>query len=212
MRIIGKGNNDGKRTKIMRKITVLILVLILFSCHSSEAVLFSFHPQEKLKEADYMMSINRPIAADLLIDEVIRFCAKKNNEPCLVDAYFSYGKLLMWQTADVDKFYKIASYVDKNITTDNVNQKSVEYFEKALALAKKHEMDANASAIYIKIGILQFTRFKDQASACESFDQGLRYNQMFQKNNPEKRVVLPKGFKSFEDYISEGKKEMGCSK
>ncbi len=202
----------------MHRTMVLVFLLVLFLSKNSEAGLFDFRPEEKLAEADYMMKIKRPLAADSLINEVIKFCGKKNDEPCLATAYFNYGILLMWWSVpdDYDRQknanQKISSYVDKDVFVKNLDQKSMEYFEKALELAKKNEMDANVSGIYIKIGILQFTRFKDQASACESFDQSLRYNLRFQKNNPDQKVVLPKGFKSFEEYVLQGKKEMGCLK
>ena len=208
MRIIENENNKD----VMRKIIVLILILFLLVCQNSEAGLFAFHPQNNLDNADYLMRIDRPLAADKLINDVINFCKKKNDETCLATAYFYYGKLLMGRQGETDKWYKISSYVDRGITTDNVNQKSMEYFEKALALAKKHELNDIISAIYIKIGILKFTDFKDRASACGSFDQSLHYNLIFQKNNPDQKVILTKGFNSFEEYILEGKKEMGCPK
>lgn len=200
----------------MKKI-ILMSAWVVFMCQNASAGFFDFSPAEKLKEADYMMSINRGIAADKLINDVLVFCNKKNDEKCLATAYFYCGKLLLWRVPD--EYFKtenisrkIPSYLDKNLTLGNVNQKCLECFEKALELAKKHEMDANISAIYIKLGILQFTRFKDQVSACESFDQSLRYNLRFQKNNPGQKVVLTKGFSSFEEYIDQGKREMGCGK
>ncbi|MEI8013072.1 MAG: hypothetical protein WCI27_11465 [Candidatus Omnitrophota bacterium] len=85
----------------------------------------------------------------------------------------------------------------------------MEYFEKSLALAKKHGMTAAASAVYIKMGIMQSMRFKDRAAACDSFDRSLEYHEQFQKDNPGAKVTLEKGFNSFEEYIVQGKGEMG---
>lgn len=192
------------------KMTVLMLVIIMSICQNVNAGFFDFDPQSKLNESDYMVRINRPLAADSLIDEVLRYCGKKNDEKCLATSYFYYGKLLMWRSAEVDKFYRLLSRVDKDVTTDNADQKAMEYFEKSLALAKKHGMTAAASAVYIKMGILQFMRFKDRVAACDSFDRSFEYHQKFQKDNPGAKVTLEKGFKSFEEYIAQGKSEMGC--
>ncbi len=195
----------------MKKIIVFLFIVLLLFCQRSEAWFGHYNPQERSDYVLDLLNFGRPLAASNILDEMFNYCEKKNDEQCFVYAYFTYGQFLNSEYVSTYEWYKKYGYRDKTITFDNISQKSMEYFEKALALAKKHEMDANVSAIYIKIGILQFTRFKDQASACESFDQSLRYNLRFQKNNPGKKVVLPKGFKTFEEYVLQGKKEMGCS-
>ena len=194
----------------MREIMGLTLMLFFLFSQNSEAGLFKFRPQDNFDNADYLMRNGRSLAADKLINDVINFCSKKNDEDCLATAYFYYGKLLMGRVGTTDKWYKISSYVDKSITTDNVNQKSLEYLEKALMLAKKHELNDKISAIYIKIGILQFKYFKDRISSCDSFDQSLRHNLLYRRDHADQKVILDKGFKSFEEYILQGKKEMGC--
>jgi hypothetical protein len=199
------------------RIRVLVIIFMMSFCGVSYAGLFDFNPQAKLNEADYMLHINRPIAADKLIDDVIRFCQKKDDEPCLALSYYLYGKVLsgdILSESERQKYgnRKILGYTDKEVTYGNVDQKSLAYFEKALALAKKHGMNDVVSGIYIKIGILQFTSFKDRDTACDSFDRSLEYHQQFQKDNPGANVILEKGFKSFEEYIAQGKSEMGCQK
>lgn len=182
---------------------------------SSHAGLFDFDPYVKLKEADYMVGIDRPIAADKLISDVLVFCKKKNDDACLATAFFYYGKLLMWRVPDEydrqkNGIRRISSYIDKDVTVGNVNQKAMEYFDKALILAKTYELHDIASAIYVKEGILQATYFKDQAAACNSFDKSLENHLLARKNNRGVRAELPKGFNSFEEYIFQGKKEAGC--
>ena len=200
------------------RIVVLIVILLVSFSQSSYAGLFKFDPEAKFKEADYMISIDRHIAADKLISEVIAYCKKKNDDACLAKAFFYYGKLLMAEIPDgYDREKNSArrpggSYVDDSVTVGNIDQKAMEYFDKALALAKKHGINDAASAIYIKIGILQYTRFKDSTAACESFDRSLEYYLLFKKDNPNTTVIIPKGFDSFEEYIAQGKREMGCQK
>lgn len=196
----------------MKKIIMFIFMFCLLFCQRSDAWFGHYNLRERSDYVLDLLNFGRPLAASNILDEMFNYCEKKNDEKGFVYTYFTYGQFLNSEYVSTYEWYKKNGYRDKTITFDNIYQKSMEYFEKALALAKKHEMDANASAIYIKIGILQFTRFKDQASACESFDQSLRYNLMFQKNNSGQKVVLPKGFKSFEEYISQGKCEMGCQK
>lgn len=200
----------------MRTIVLIVILLVSFN-QRSYAGLFDFDPQAKLKEADYMVSIDRPIAADKLINDVVVYCKKKNDQACLATAYFYYGKLLMWRVPDdydreKNRAHRIASYVDAGLTVGNIDQKAIEYLDKALALAKKHGINDVASAIYIKIGILQYTRFKDRTAACDSFDRSLECYRLFKNDNPDVTVTIPKGFDSFEEYIAQAKREVGCQK
>lgn len=200
----------------MRIIASVLILLVSFG-QSSYAGLFDFNPQAKLKEADYMISIGRPIAADKLINEVIVYCKKKNDEVCLATAFFYYGKLLMWRVPDdydrdKNRTRRILGYVDDSVTVGNIDQKAMEYLDKALDLAKKHGINDVASAIYIKMGILQYTRFKDRTAACDSFDRSLEYYRLFKKDNPDTTVTIPRGFNSFEEYIAQAKRETGCQK
>lgn len=199
------------------RIIVLIVILLVSFGQSSYAGLFDFDPQAKLKEADYMVSIDRPIAADKLINDVVVYCKKKNDEACLATAFFYYGKLLMWRVPDgydreKNVARKILGYVDDSVTVGNIDQKAMEYLDKALNLAKKHGINDVASAIYIKMGILQYTRFKDRTAACDSFDRSLEYYWLFKKDNSDATVTIPKGFDSFEEYIAQAKSETECQK
>lgn len=196
---------------IVRKLFVLIPVFIFLFCQIASAGFFDPNPQANFKEADYLLSVNRSLAADKLINDVIVFCSKKDDEPCLAQAYYNFGKILMSNGAKIDKWYKIMSYVEQDITSDNIHQKAMEYFEKALALAKKHELNDVTSGIYIKMGILQSLYFKPKATACKYFDQSLLYHNIYVKNHPNANITLQKGFNSFDEYIAEGKKEIGCS-
>lgn len=199
------------------RITVLIVILLVSFSQSSYAGLFKFDPEAKLNEADYMMRIGRPIAADKLINDVIVYCKKKNDEVCLATAFFYYGKLLLGQIIDYgydrekNGARKILGYVDESLTEGNIDQKAIEYLDKALALAKKQGINDVASAIYIKMGILQYTCFKDRTAACDSFDRSLEYYRLFKKDNPDVTVTIPKGFDSFEEYIAQAKSEVNSS-
>ena len=197
---------------MQKRLIVLVFMFLLNLSQSSFAEFFDPNPQGNFKESDYLMSVNRPIAADKLINDVIVFCTKKNDEPCLAESYYYFGKLLLWRGADTDKWSKFRSYVEQDITTDNIHQKSMDYFEKALGLARKYNLYDMVSGIYIKVGILQSLYFKDRTVACESFDQSLDYHSMYIKANPNANITLEKGFKSFEEYISQAKKEAGCLK
>ena len=94
------------------------------------------------------------------------------------------------------------------MTVGNGDQKAMEYLDKALNLAKKHKLYDVASAICLRMGILQSTRFKDPTAACECFDRSLEYHLLFKKNNPGVKVTLEQGYKSFEEYIAQAKREV----
>lgn len=198
--------------------TMLMILMFLLSFYQvSHAGLFDFDPPEKLKEAKYMVSIGRPIAADKLINDVIVYCKKKNDEVCLATAYFYYGQALMARLPEEYDRQKnanrsISAYVDEGVTVGNGDQKAMEYLDKALTLAKKHKVYDVASAICIRMGILQYTRFKDRTAACDSFDRSLEYYLRFKKDNPDATVTIPKGFDSFEEYIAQAKSETECQK
>lgn len=199
------------------KTRVLVMIFAMSFCRLSYAGIFDFHPAEKLKEADYMMSINRPIASDKLINDSLVFCRKSNDEECLSMAYYLYGKLLMyWLPDNYDRRKSsdrsMLSHVDKDVTVGNIYQKSLEYLEKGLVIAQSSRNNGIIPGIYVKMGLLQFQYLKDKVSACSSFDQALASFQLYAKDiHPDElKVVLPKGFKSFEEYIVQGKSEMGC--
>ncbi len=192
----------------MQKI-VLVLILILLP-QVSFAGFFDPNPQENFKEADYLIQVHRYLAADKLINDVIVFCNKKDDEPCLVDAYYYFGKLLTVAYSDSNKGHKILSYVEKDITTDNANQKGIEYYNKALDLAIKNNMNDRISSLNFRIALEQFNYLNDLTSACESLDKSLFYNLAYLKEHPDAKIILDPGYNSYKEYITEIKKRIAC--
>ena len=131
-------------------------------------------------------------------------------------AYRTYANILEYQAVAFDnnkegyRNYRRFS-LDKTVTFDNLHEKALEYWRKALFLFEKNSVYDEASNAYVNIGILLgSSAFHDNVGACENFEKGLQDHLRFKKNNPNTRVDLPKDFKSFEEYISQKEKEMGC--
>ena len=201
----------------MKNFLIVLSCISLIGC-AAAGVPVTFNPDKKLWYAESLIyDLGRPLPAETLIEEAVRIYEKRKDEVGLARAYRTYANFLEYQAVAVDndkeryRNYRRVS-MDKTVTFDNLHEKALEYWRKALYLFEKNSMYDGASNAYINIGILLgSSAFHDSVGACENFEKGLQSHLRFRESNPNTRVDLPKGFNSFEEYVLQGKKEMGCS-
>jgi tetratricopeptide (TPR) repeat protein len=194
----------------MEKNILLILAIIILGGCAAVGVPSTSDPIEKLKWADELYSRGRPFPAEKLINEAIIICKENNNSECLGKAYLSYGFFLRSSSIKENQStYKKYGFLNKDITFDNRLVKSKEYFEKAITeylKTKRYDYLTNA---YLNLGFAYYF-LGEHKSECEPYRISLEYNQKNIKMNPNKKISLPKGFSTYEDYIAVQQKRAGC--
>jgi tetratricopeptide (TPR) repeat protein len=194
----------------MKKNILLILAIIILGGCAAVGVPSTSDPIEKLKWADELYSRGRPFPAEKLINEAIIICKENNNSECLGKAYLSYGFFLRSPSIKENQStYKEYGFLNKDITFDNRLVKSKEYFDKAITeylKTKRYDYLTNA---YLNLGFAYYF-LGEHKSECEPYRISLEYNQKNIKMNPNKKISLPKGFSTYEDYIAVQQKRAGC--
>ncbi|HWR58405.1 MAG TPA: hypothetical protein VN328_05920 [Thermodesulfovibrionales bacterium] len=169
-------------------------------------------PGEKLAWANNLHEKqNRPLPAERLIQEARDIYQGKNDELGLAEAYRQYAIFLVSATVGRwESHYRKNSFMDKSITFDSRHEKGLEYLQKSKELyAKNGKYDA-LSNIDIIMGNVYLTYLGNQNKACQHYDQSLLDHQEFRKQNPNAKIYLPDGFKSYDELVGAIKKEAKC--
>lgn len=86
---------------------------------------------------------------------------------------------------------------------------AIDYVERALAIAERHEQLDLAANLQFNIGGTHHFAGRT-AEACAAFDRSLEAGQRAQRKQPERGMNLPPGVGSFEEMIAGAKAEAGC--
>ncbi|MDP1928127.1 MAG: hypothetical protein Q8K62_06405 [Thiobacillus sp.] len=176
-------------------------------------VVESSDPKVKLSDATYLFDqYDRPLIAERLIREAINICQSKTDEPCLADAYRTYG--FFFRSPSIDgkwnKFYRENGFLDKSATFGYRYAKSVEYFQKAREIYSRLEDFGALTNVDVNMGF-SYELMGERKLACSAFDQSLASNRENLRRNPNAHVALPKGVTSFEDYLVPHRRRAGCN-
>lgn len=172
-------------------------------------------PAKKLKYAEALYTdFDRPLPAEMLIEEAMKVCEKKyaEDDTCLAAVHITYAGFLQSDAVGIwAEGYRKYGFWDKTVTVDNRYGKAIEYWEKALNVFEKNKMYAEASNAYFNIGKIYHVALKDDEKACEKYDQSLHSHLVFARDYPDDEVILPKGYKSFTEFINAHKRDIGCN-
>jgi tetratricopeptide (TPR) repeat protein len=152
-----------------------------------------------------------PVPAERLIREAIDIYQEIKDQIGLAEAYRTYGfffgsrSILKWSN-----HYLEHGFLDKSASLDFNLLKSIEYFEKAGAIFAAHRRFDKLVNVNLNIGFT-YARLGNRAAACRAFETSLANNRDDLRANPDAKLILPKGFESFEAYVADLKKQNGCT-
>lgn len=194
----------------MKKITLLLLSVVLTIITSQRpAMAWLFQgPEEKLKVAEIMYEErNRPLRAEVLIDEARRIYEKRNDVVGLAQTDRAYAYFL--KSNAVGRWSKMKFY-DKTVNHNNRFQKAIEYLEKSLKVFEQQGLYAYASNVYFNMAVLYYEKLNNNEMACINFEKSLLSHKKYREENPEEEIELLSGYDSFQEIIDKAKIEANC--
>jgi len=193
------------------KIFFISLLLTLIGGCAAMLVPETNDPAQKLRDA-YMLfdKQKRPLPAERLIRESIDIYKKSNDELGLAEAYKAYG--YFFRSGAVEKYHKhynAKGFIETSASYNTRHDKSIEYFDKAKEIYLKNSKYGDVTNIYLNMGFT-YEFANNNEKACESYKKSLNSNIKHLEMIPEAPIVLPSGFKSYEEYINGFNKRLGC--
>lgn len=181
----------------MKRLVALAVLLILTGCAGVGLVATS-DPKEKLRQADYLMMNDRPALAELTIRDAMAIFREKNDELGMADAYHAYGNLYKGESYHG----KWASFFKKEGTYDSTFMKSIDNFNKAMALFEKHSDESGVIKCLVGIGNAYGLR-NEEEKECSFYNQALlRYKKSKQEGTMKvEPVIHDKRYKNLEELI-----------
>jgi tetratricopeptide (TPR) repeat protein len=191
----------------IHSIPTIIILMSLTAC-SAFGVIESDNPAVKLQQAKQLFNtLDRPVPAERLIRESIAIYEKNDDAAGLAEAYRYYGFFFGSQSVTHwAHVYNPNGFLDKSATFNTRNDKSIEYFNLALAQWEKigqHEWDSN-----IELNIATaYMRMNQNDNACRAYDLSLKADQ---KYHSEGKIDLPQGYSSVSEFIVALKQRVPC--
>lgn len=185
----------------------ILLLLVLSGC-SAIGVVATADPYKKLAQAEQLKQAGRIGVARRLILEAEEIFEQQGNSMGLAEVYRSYGFLIRMYEEDVitDLDVSGTSRAPENDDSDDKRMdKSIEYFQKSLAIVKENKRYDKAANLHYSIGVSHhFAGRLDEA--CLAFDTSLEAHRKSNRINPGQDVVLPSGVESFAELIDLGRR------
>jgi tetratricopeptide (TPR) repeat protein len=152
---------------------------------------------------------NRPQEAEKLIREASEIYEARQEVIGLANAYSAYGSFFSSKAVEASKDHRENGFLDDSARFDSRYAKSIEYFDKAASifLAQKRfdaltNVNLNKAFTYAQMG--------DHKAACAAFEESLASARSNLEQNPSARPVIPPGYTSIEDYLTQEKRRHRC--
>ncbi len=195
--------------KYLFQLLGLTLTIILIGC-SGVGVISSSDPKVKLTDAEHLFEEQgRPLIAERLIREAIGSCESTADQACLGEAYRVYGSFFKSRSVRLWNKYREHGFLDNSATFDSRYEKSVEYFKKSREVFTSLQRFDALTNVNLNLGFA-YAIMGDPIQACRAFDESAANNRENLRLNPNVKVVLEKGFSSFEEYLGTQKRLIRC--
>ncbi len=195
----------------MRHLVLSMLVMAVLTGCSAMLVPASDDPATKLKQATSLFDRqDRPLPAERLIREAIDIYNKENNQLGLADAYRTYG--FFFRSASIEKWhkhYKESGFLEKSATFDTRYDKSIEYFEKAKNIFTSYKKFDDLVNVDLNMGFT-YEFAGNKAGACKAYEASISSSREYSRLNPNSKLIVPKGYSSYEDYANTHRKRLKC--
>jgi tetratricopeptide (TPR) repeat protein len=169
-------------------------------------------PAQKLRDANRLYEIERrPLPAERLIREAAEVYRQQNDQLGLAEAYRQYGFFFRSEAVgSYAQIYAQEGFLDSTASVETRYEKSVEYFQRAGAIYEELASFDMLSNAELNTGFTY--HFMGQPNrACAAFDRSLSAQQRAEQTMAGGGPELPRGFKSFAEYIAAAKQEAGCT-
>lgn len=188
----------------------LIIMLLTTGC-AGFGIVATSDPAVKLSDAQVLYTKQgRPIPAERLIREAIDIYQEENNQLGLAYAYWTYGFFFVsWPVEKFSANYIKHGFMDKSVTYDTRYQASIDYFKKARAIYEKNKQFDRVTNIDLNMGLI-YMKMGEHTAGCHAFDESLKSYRENKRLKPNADTIVPKGYTSYEDYLSVEKRHYKC--
>lgn len=199
--------------KWMFRIVVSALALWLTAC-AGVGIVETNDPKVKLAQADYLFKEQgRVMQARRQLDEAIVLFEQRGDKLGLAYSYLLYGLLARFDNPDPTNRVIYMSVRPRDALgythTPAQIDASDDYYRKARDYANEaQDFDLLASALYA-LGVNMKLR-GEPLKACPFYDQSLTASREARRRQPDRKVSLPSGFSSMEEWLVQVKKDAGC--
>jgi tetratricopeptide (TPR) repeat protein len=161
------------------------------------------NPAKKLADADDLIGYQRrPLPAEQLIREALEIYTQENNEVGMAQAYKTYGYFLRSKSIEEAKGWYIKNgFQDKSASYETRYSSSIAYYQKAETIFLKHKMYDELTNVYLNMGYA-YDGLGNNDKTCESFRKSLDSNRQYLAADPNAPVILPEGYKTYEEYMA----------
>lgn len=187
----------------------MVLVFLLTGC-AAVGVPATSDPGEKLKWADALMDVSRPIPAERLIREAIEIYQTQGNQSGLAEAYRTYG--VFFRDDVVTKWqyhYQRAGFFDKAATYEFRYKKSIEYLVLADKIYAALDDLTARSNVHLNMGFT-YRIAGDNSAACKAYSESLALHRAARQRDPGLVVQLPAKYKTYEEALEPYLKSATC--
>ena len=195
--------------KMSSRLAIILLLLTVNGC-AFVGVPATSDPAKKLAHAADLIDQGRPLSAEQLIREALDIYTRESNEVGTAEAYRLMASFFRSKAVQETRGWYIKNgFQDKSASYETRFQKSIEYYKKAEAIFIKYKEYGDLTNVYLNIGYAYYG-LGDDDKTCESFKKSLDSNRQYLAANPGSPVILPKGYRTYEEYISEDMKAWKC--
>jgi tetratricopeptide (TPR) repeat protein len=189
-------------------------ILIALAGCAGVGIFATSDPAAKLRDArDLYSRQDRPLPAERLIQEAIEIYQANNDQLGLADAYRTYGIFLSSESVRAgrsSRFYMESGFLDKSVGYFSRYAKAIEYFEKAGAIFLEHKRFDALTNVNMNMAFT-YDWMENKEAACRAFDRSLENDRDNLAQNPSATIVLPKAFKTYDEFVAHQKKRSGCT-
>jgi tetratricopeptide (TPR) repeat protein len=163
------------------------------------------------------LEYNRPVHAEILIDDAIGIYQREGDPHGLGNAYREYAEFLESPVvASRAEYYRQKGFIDKSVTFDNRFTKAKEYYGMALesyhaavrALTEKDQYDVLTNTFYNMA--LAHIALDQRNEACADYDHALGAYTENMRRKPSANPAYPHGYNSLPDALADAKRRAAC--
>jgi tetratricopeptide (TPR) repeat protein len=199
----------------VRSVLLFVALAIAFAVGPAVGVAATSDPRQKLQEAELLFETkNRPLRAEVLIQEAIQALQQGQDWQWLGHGYREYGDLLTSEAvARLERVYRRDGFRDRSITFDNRHARAADFYRMALESYQRAE-SANLLApqydaltnLYFNMGLSSHQLGQDEA-ACTYY---LKMVEAADRNRALNPSIAPPAEK-IEAVVAAYRKASGCA-
>jgi len=188
-----------------RSLVLVALALLILGC-STAGVMETNDPKVKMAQANELLKLNRPLAAEKMLHQALSIFQSQSNKEGEVEVNRRLG--LFYSSP---QYHGYADYYKKHNEYDPTNKKALEYFEKSKAQAEQIKNYYTASNASFLIAMVH-RQWNDKETTCQHLTNAIELNKKGVIKEPNKDIGLPSQYSSYEEFIRKGyMADIGCN-